>query len=83
MENTEQSSEVTGITYRYLQTRCAASGVSLTKVCELAGVQMQQVQTWKKRDPKSIETLRKLEAVLFYKERKARAERVWELTQKA
>lgn len=83
MGKTDSSPKVTGVTYRYLQTRCAAAGVSLTKVCEAAGIVLPQIQKWREKDPKSIETLRKLEAVLEQKESETRAARVWELTPKS
>jgi len=69
---TQQSSECIGVTYRYLKTRCAAAGTSLKSICEEAGIVPQALTPWKSKDPKSIETLRKLEAVLDKLENKTK-----------
>lgn len=47
-----------------LKLRAVSKGVSLTKVCDMAGVNRGVLSHWAKKEPKTLTTLRKINAVL-------------------
>lgn len=47
-----------------LKIRCAKAGISLSKLCNEAGIDRSVVERWKKEEPKTLQTLRKLESTL-------------------
>jgi hypothetical protein len=50
-----------------LKIKAASAGTNLTEVCRLAGVNRQTVELWKRKEPKTITTLRKLEEQIALK----------------
>jgi len=44
-----------------LKIKAVQNGVSLTKLCALAGVNRCVLTHWSRKEPKSLETLRKLQ----------------------
>lgn len=50
--------------YRSLKVRCAVAGVTLAQICRDAGVDRRTLDKWKRKTPKSIESLRRLEAII-------------------
>lgn len=53
--------------YKELITKCAEVGSNLSEVCKDAGVTRMTVQAWKRKEPKTITILRKLEAEIAKK----------------
>jgi transposase-like protein len=51
-------------TYTSLKIQCAEAGTSITEVCRRAGIQHQVIHAWKNNEPKSIKTLKRLEALI-------------------
>ena len=47
-----------------LKLRAVSKGVSLTKVCDMAGINRGVLSHWAKKEPKTLTTLRKINAVL-------------------
>jgi hypothetical protein len=47
-----------------LKIKAIQKGVTLTKLCALAGVNRCVLTHWSRKEPKSLETLRKLEQTL-------------------
>ena len=47
-----------------LKLRAFSKGVSLTKVCDMAGINRGVLTHWAKKEPKTLTTLRKINAVL-------------------
>lgn len=50
--------------YTSLKIECAKAGITLKEMCERAGVNRDLLSEWKKKEPKSIITLRKLRAAI-------------------
>jgi hypothetical protein len=47
-----------------LKIKCAAAGTNLTEVCRMVNVSRQNLEMWKKKEPKTIQTLRKIELAI-------------------
>lgn len=52
------------VTYNSLRLRCAELGTDLTKLCRKAGVNRSALDKWSKQEPKTLETLHRLNAAL-------------------
>ena len=57
---TDKSSKITTDLYRSLKERCVQAGTNISEVCARAGVERSVPDYWKRKTPKSIETLEKL-----------------------
>ena len=47
-----------------LKLRAVSKGVSLTKVCDMAGINRGVLSHWAKKEPKTLTTLRRINEVL-------------------
>lgn len=52
------------VTYNSLRVRCAELGTDLTKVCRKAGVNRSALDKWSRQEPKTLETLHRINAAL-------------------
>lgn len=50
--------------FEELKVKAASAGTNLTEVCREAKVKRQVVESWKDKDPKTIQILRRLEKVI-------------------
>jgi transposase-like protein len=50
--------------YTYIATRAAERGISISKLCEEVGIHRDTLEKWKRKTPKSIEILKKIDQVL-------------------
>lgn len=62
--NTENNRGVTTDLYKSLQVRCLQAGTNLAELCREAQVDRKTLDKWKRRTPKSIAMLRRLEAAI-------------------
>lgn len=51
-------------TFNYLKSECEKLGVSLSEVCRRAGVDRSVIERWKKKEPKTVQILRRLEEAI-------------------
>lgn len=60
------------VTYKSLRIRCAQLGTDLTKLCRKAGVNRSALDKWSKQEPKTLVTLKRLNAALELMESEAK-----------
>lgn len=58
-------------TYKHLRVRCAQVGTDLTKLCRMAGVNRSALDKWSEKEPKTLITLKRLQAALDLMEEQA------------
>jgi hypothetical protein len=52
--------------FKELEEKCKAANTTITELCREAGLDRTVIQKWKKKTPKSIEMLKKMEFALEF-----------------
>lgn len=73
MSNHKKSPVITENIFDSLKVRCAQAGTNLTEVCKRAGVDRSSLERWKRKEPKTITIIRKIETEIEKIEAKKKA----------